>query len=213
MAVRDSRGRFVKGAGSGARGRNGYVTIKIDEKAVRRADARLAKYQGKTLQKRAQRAYLEGARLMVVPMRREAPKGATGNLRRSISARANKLRPGEMAVATVGTRFKIARHRHLVTEGTDPHSLAAKRPGKSRYSVIPVRGGAPKLGYRVRAISFSGGTGDSQRVGSVRLNAGLYHPGSKANPFVERVSNKMEDQIRSFVVQRVRALGESVRPL
>lgn len=211
MAARNSRSWLLKGSGSGPKGRGGYVTVSADLRALARADARLAKYQGRPLKQRAQRANLEGARLMVVPMRRNAPKGATGNLRRSISARANRLKPGEMAAATVGTRFKIARHRHLVVAGTEPHSLAAKRAGKGRYSVLPTTGAAPKPGFRVRAISFSGGRGDSQRVGNVRRNADLRHPGSRPNPFVERVTNQMEGQVRSFIAQRVQSIGGEAR--
>lgn len=157
------------------------ITVDVDQKALDRAMKGLSKYEGRDLQRRAQQAYLAGARLMVGPIRRAAPVGRTGNLRQSISARANRLRPGEMAAATVGTRHRIAPHRHLVIEGTKPHSLAGKRRGP--WSVFP--------------------------DGQVRANAILMHPGSRADPFVSDVVRSMEGQVRSFINARVLDIGET----
>lgn len=157
------------------------IRLVLDEKALARADARLAKYQGKPLQMRAQRAYLEGARLMVAPMRAAAPRGATGRLRSSVSARPNRPRIGEMAAATVGTRFRAAPHRHLVTAGTKPHSLAPVRPGKKQ---------------RVRFAD-----------GNVRWARTLQHPGSRAQPFVGEVTDRLGTQVQHFIARRVLDIG------
>ena len=91
------------------------VEVTLDQRAMDRAIKRLKRYEGRELQKRAQQAYLEGARLMVGPMRRAGRyQDKTGTLRRSIKARRPRLRPGEMAVAAAGP---TARHRHLIIRG------------------------------------------------------------------------------------------------
>lgn len=161
--------------------KSGMVTATLDQKQMDKAIARIAKYEARPLARRAQQAYIEGARLMVRPIRAAAPLGPTGNLRRSVAARSNRLRAGEMSAATVGTRFRIAPHRHLVTGGTKPHSLAGKRKGP--WSVFP--------------------------DGQVRANASLMHPGSKANPFQDRVVASLAPQVQSFINARVLDLGES----
>ena len=140
------------------------IRAELDERSLRKADARLAKYQGRPLHIRAQRAYLEGARLLRGPLQRAAPRGPTGNLRRSISARANRLRPGEMAAATAGTRHRRAPHDQLVTGGTRSHSLARVRLGKGDFVRLP--------------------------DGGVRRSKDVTHPGSKANPFVAEVTER-----------------------
>src|SRR3990167_7535680 len=93
------------------------VEVRIDERQYAAALKRISKYEGGELQRRARQAYLEGARLLRGPLRAAAPVGPTGNLRKSIKARENRRRPGEMAVATVGTGRRIAPHRYLVTRG------------------------------------------------------------------------------------------------
>ena len=98
--------------------RIGPIAIVVDQKAMARADKRLAGYMGRPLERRAQQAYIEGARLMVKPARQQAPVGKTGNLRRSIAASRVRLRPGEMAGASVAARpSKRGGHRHLVIRG------------------------------------------------------------------------------------------------
>jgi len=161
------------------------VTVTLDQKALDRAVARLKRYEGRDLQTRARKAYLEGARLLVTPMRREAPKGPTGNLRRSIAARAPKLRSGEMAVASVGPRGGRGKgaHRWFVTAGTQRHSLAPVRKGPW--------------------VRFPDG--------EVRRGADVTHPGSRANPFVDRVADRYGDQVRSFIAAQVVGFGVGVR--
>ena len=159
------------------------VTVTLDQKQMDKAIARIAKYEAKPLERRARQAYIEGARLLVRPIRGAAPVGPTGNLRRSVAARSNRLRAGEMAAATVGTRQRIAPHRHLVTGGTKAHSLQAKRPGKSPWSRMP--------------------------DGSVIPNRFLRHPGSRADPFVDRVVGDLAPKVQSFINARVLDIGES----
>lgn len=91
------------------------VYLELDQKALGRALTRLQRYEGRAFGTRVSRAYLEGAKLLVAPIRAKAPKGPTGNLRKSISARDwKRLRGHEVAVVSVGPR---APHRHLVIRG------------------------------------------------------------------------------------------------
>lgn len=171
------------------------LAVKFDQRAFDKAQKRIDQYQGRPLATRARKAYIEGTRLMVSPMRKAAPRGATGKLRSSIAARSNRLRAGEMAAATVGVRRRIAPHGHLVEGGTKPHSLAAKRAGKSPLSYIPEGRGVvigPRMGHWV-------------------TNKNMESPGSRANPFVERVTRQMEGRVVSFINQNVLELGSSFR--
>ena len=100
------------------------VSVELDAKAMARADKRLAGYMGRDLQRRAQQAYIEGARLLVGPIRTEIAQARhidTGAYRRSVKARRPRLRPGEMAVASVGptrpTRHLLIRGHRIVTPG------------------------------------------------------------------------------------------------
>ena len=166
------------------------IQVTIDKKALDKAIANIAKYEGRPLERRAKQAYIAGARLLDRSIRNQAPVGPTGNLRRSVSARSNRLRAGEMAAATVGTRFKIARHRHLVVDGTKPHTLAPKRPGKGPWvAFLDERGG-----------DINGFVGPGRYV---------KHPGSKANPFVDRAVQPLIGEVQSFINARVLDLGES----
>lgn len=93
------------------------ISATLDQKAMARADKRLAGYMGKPLQRRAQQAYIEGARLMVGPARqqiRAAGLRKTGRFQRSVKARRPRQRAGEMAAASVGP---TAPHRHLLIRG------------------------------------------------------------------------------------------------
>jgi hypothetical protein len=93
------------------------ISVTLDQKAMARADKRLAGYMGKPLQRRAQQAYIEGARLMVRPTRqqiRAAGLRKTGRFEKSVKARKPRLRSGEMAVASVGP---VDAKRHLLVRG------------------------------------------------------------------------------------------------
>lgn len=100
------------------------LEVKVDKRAFARVDKRLSKYMGRPLQQRAQRVYLEGARLMVTPTRRHVTRAGlvkSGTFRRSIKARSPRLRPGEMAVSSVGPtdpkRHLLIRGHRIVTRG------------------------------------------------------------------------------------------------
>ena len=103
------------------------VSVTLDERQYAAALRRIAKYEGRELHRRVQQAYIEGARLLVRPLRAASPVGPTGNLRRSIKARADRLRANEMSVVTVGTTHRTAPHRYLVTGG---HRIVGHRPNK-----------------------------------------------------------------------------------
>lgn len=165
-----------------------FVAVSLDQRSFDTAMRRLAKYDLKnpTTLKRVRRVYLEGARMMVRPMRAAAPVGPTGNLRRSIGARTPRLKVGEMAVASVGPRggrYKGG-HRWLVVAGTQQHSLKPVRKGP--WVVIP---GAPD--------------------GHVYPGEKVIHPGSRANPFVDRTFDRYGDGVRSWIESQVVGYGAS----
>ena len=114
------------------------ITVELDVKALARFQKRVARYQGMPLAKRMQKGALEAARLLVAPVRTAAPKGPTGNLRRSIRAGSYRdmksglktsLLSGSgvktvlfgsdafIASAYVGPSSRVAPHRHLVIRG------------------------------------------------------------------------------------------------
>lgn len=196
MAARDSRGRFLKSGGAGGfmAGATGVTLgVRLNVREFDRAMASIAKYDLKhpTNARRLKRVFLEGAKLLVKPMRREAPRGPTGNLRRSIAARNPRLRPGEMAVASVGPRGGRGKgaHRWFVVEGTKPHSLAPVRKGP--WVVIPI-GNAVAIG---------------PRMGNVYAGRSVRHPGQSGNDFVDRVVGRYGEQVQSFIADRIVGSG------
>lgn len=83
----------------------------------------LAKHTSERLRGRLQYAALQGARVLVPPIRAAAPVGPTGNLQRSVTAWVGRERVGAAADgAGVGP---LAPHRHLVIR---PHRIVT--PGK-----------------------------------------------------------------------------------
>ena len=96
------------------------VKVTTDQRAIERADKRLAKYMGRPLADRAQRVYLEAARLGVPYIKGAAPVGRTGNLQRSTLAKKVKTRGGiEIAAASVGPRggSRKGNHKYVVQRG------------------------------------------------------------------------------------------------
>lgn len=162
------------------------VSAQLDQRSYDAARKRIDQFADRPLARRAKKAYFEGAKLAVRPMQREAPRGATGNLRRSIAARNPRLRAGEMAVASVGPRGGKRKGGHgvLVTRGTRPHSLAAVRHGPW--------------------VKFPDG--------EVRPGALVMHPGARGNPFVDRTMDRYGDEVQSFIAREVLALGGGFRP-
>lgn len=167
-----------------ARG-GGLFSAVIDEKSYNRALKRLERYELLSQQRRIAHIYLEGARFMVRPMRARTPVGPTGNLVRSIRARRPRsLRFGELAAAAVGPTHRRAPHRHLVIQGTKAHDLEAKRYGKGQYLKFP--------------------------DGNVRRNAGVRHPGSRANPFVQDTFDAVGGQILAFIHREVLKVDDGI---
>ena len=164
------------------------VQVIVDQKALDRAIANVAKYEAAPLHRRAQQAYLAGARMLVPAQRRAAAgmfKGHGSQPRRmtsTIRARKSRLRSGEMAAVTVGPTSGL---RAMVIRGTRPHSLAPVRPGKSRYLVFP--------------------------DGNVRLAAGVMHPGAAPRPFVDAAYREMGGQVRSFIERETLDIGMTRR--
>lgn len=199
LMARDSRGRFIAGSGSSSSSSGApAISVTVDMKALARADRRLAGYMGKPLQRRAQQAYLEGARLMVGPMRQRASAMFKGHNARSsprtiatIKARRPRLRTGEMAVASVGPTAPL---RFIVVRGTKAHSLAPNRPGKGDFVFIPM-GEAVAIG---------------PRMGNVYRGATVHHPGSSPRPFVDDTYRDIGGQVLDYIATRTLAVtGES----
>ena len=149
--------RKVSGPMLGRRAYASLVGIEIDEKAFDAAIKRLERFADKPLKNWAKSVWYQAMKTLDRPLKLAAPrareKKKPGQLMRSISARPNRLRTGELAAASNGPRGKRAPHRYLVIMGAKPHSLKANtskyraKSGKSPWSVFPARGGLrPKKG-------------------------------------------------------------------
>lgn len=100
------------------------ISVTVDQKAIDRQLKMLAKYEKRTLQVRAQKAYLAGARLMVAPVRGQIQSYGliqTRRFQRSVKARNARLRRDEMAAASAGPtdnkRHLLIRGHRIVTRG------------------------------------------------------------------------------------------------
>lgn len=99
--------------------------VKADLRALARVKKSAQRWQGKPLADRMSLATLGAARLLVRPIRSEAPKGPTGNLKASIRAGSStrtKLADGswvggQQRRSYVGPGRSRAPHRHLVIRG------------------------------------------------------------------------------------------------
>lgn len=170
-----------------ARGGGRFIAV-IDEKSYSRALKQIARYELRSQEERVARIYLAGARMMVPPMRSRVPVGRTRNLYGSIKARRPRsLRLGELAAASVGPTFRKAPHRHLVIAGTRRHELTARRYGKGEYLKFP--------------------------DGEVRRAAGIEHPGSRANPFVQATFDAVGGQIVSWINREVLKVDDGISML
>jgi hypothetical protein len=151
------------------------VAFAWDPQDLARFRARLERWRGAPLGQRMAKGALKAADYLVRPIRAETPRETRagyqrirhrpGWLRASVRARAAR---GEGAGLGIGIRGAIvgptAPHRHLVIRGTRPHSLATRRPGRSPYAVLG--------------------------IDQVRPTRILRHPGSQANPFVDRAAQR-----------------------
>lgn len=143
-AVRGADGRYIKG--SGAAGwtpgggttiaGNNLISVKLDTRALNAFKKRVDRYQGKSLRYRMDRGVYEGGKILVPSVRKAAPKGPTGNLKKSVGAFRVKGGPsvkrlasgrassavfastqGQLTQVYVGPGARTAPHRHLVIRG------------------------------------------------------------------------------------------------
>ena len=95
--------------------------VDIDVRGVPEVQRALSQLSGSPEAKRAlQKASTAGAKTLKPYVQAEAPRGATGKLRKSVSSRqARKERPA----AVVSARPRVAFYRHMVIRGTKPHMI------------------------------------------------------------------------------------------
>jgi hypothetical protein len=106
---------FSTGARTGS-----FITVKVDDKAVAKAQKRMAQYEGRKFAQRMDKVFRAGAQLLVVPIRkyiRGSVKGHgknPGMLAKKVSVR--KGRPPSGYLLRYGTKSR-APHSHLVNRG------------------------------------------------------------------------------------------------
>jgi len=119
--------QFVRGgSGRGAlKSRYGF-NFEIDQKDLARIRRKMERVKGKPLADQTKKALYAQADIVAGRARSAAPRGATGNLRRSIKVRAERNRGGALSAAfgfgkrdgvLVGPMHNIAPHRHLIISG------------------------------------------------------------------------------------------------
>lgn len=100
-----------------ARSRNtNLIDVKLDQKSFDRAMARISKYEGRNWRGRVIAAFMEGAKLLVQPMRRAAPYDR-GGLARSIQAKLAKKGLDVLVKVNVKPRSPKGAHGHLHSKG------------------------------------------------------------------------------------------------
>lgn len=100
-----------------ARARNtNLIDVKLDTKSFDKAMERILKYEGRDWRGRVIAAFLGGARLLVAPMRRVAPRNR-GGLSRSIAAKLAKTDPSVTVKVNVKPRNPKGAHGHLHSRG------------------------------------------------------------------------------------------------
>lgn len=95
------------------------MSVRVDVRGIPEVQSALGKLDdGPQARKALQKAASAGAKALKPYVQREAPRGKTGRLKRSISARmAKRDRPA----AVVSPRPKVAFYRHFVINGTKDH--------------------------------------------------------------------------------------------
>jgi len=100
-----------------ARKRNtDIVSVELDLASYNRAIKRVSKYEGRDWRGRVIAAFIEGARLLVAPMRRAAPR-KRGGLARSIRAALAKKPSTAVVKVNVKPRSPKGSHGHLHSKG------------------------------------------------------------------------------------------------
>jgi hypothetical protein len=193
-------------------GKNGpSIRIVANQRDFNAAIKYLQKHQGAYASKYVQNVVYAAAKIPVGRMKAVVPV-VSGDLRRSIRARRNKLEIKEMAASTVGPDpRRKGRHRVLYILGTKPHGLeggSSGRAGKKKYSAFPDRG----VPYNLKKVEFVGPVRYKEQVKNgyrfVAYNPWIQHPGSRAHGQLEFVWNANRANIDAFVQTQVFKIGE-----
>lgn len=106
---------------------DGILHVKLDDRSYKRALGTLQKYEGRPFRFRVRKAFEAGARLLVGPMRRMAPK-ASGNMARSIAMRHMRRKPDPAAIVAVHVKPRSPKgaHGHLQSQG---HNITKTKGG------------------------------------------------------------------------------------
>lgn len=108
------------------------MPVSVDVRGIPEVQKALGSLEGPAMKKTLQAASKAGGKVLKASVKDAAPKGATGRLKKSISARTvRKDRPGTV----VSPRPKIAFYRHMVIGGTKAHG-----PKKSHNAVLIFKG-------------------------------------------------------------------------
>lgn len=111
------------------------MSVAVEIRGIPEVQTMLGKLEGPAAKKALQAATKEGGKVLKKTVKAEAPRGATGNLRKSVSARTvRRDRPGTV----VSPRPKIAFYRHMVIGGTKAHMI---RFPDQKAAGVPKSGG------------------------------------------------------------------------
>lgn len=181
--------------------RRGRDFFEVDQKDIDRIHKKLERASGQSLHRQMERAQWAIADTVKSKVRAAAPKGPTGNLKRSIRARKEKggawkrAGGGMIAAAVYGKTWSnailigpvhaIAPHRHLVILGT-----------KERPSDRPEGSMRTRKGKRALILP----SGDLRFTGT--FTTGTMH----ANPFVDRGSRGIQRQAADRIAREWRYL-------
>ena len=113
--------RIARGRGPSTRN---FIDVQVNPRQIAAIEKRMDRLRGKPMRARVEKAmWIEGDTL-AKKVKQAAPRGPTGNLRKSINARKpSRGRLGEAFGGTwigdilVGPRHIVAPHRHLVLRG------------------------------------------------------------------------------------------------
>lgn len=185
--------------GSGKRSSRAF--FEVDKRDIERIHKKLERASGQPLHKQMERAQWAIADTVKSKIRAAAPKGRTGNLKKSIRARREKggawRRAGGGMIAAVvygktwsnailvGPVHAIAPHRHLVISGT------RERPSDKPEGSMRTRKGKKALILPSGDLRFTG----TFTTGTM-----------KANPFVDRGSRGIQRQAADRIAREWRYL-------
>lgn len=185
-----ARGQVVKtGRASGAASRYGW-TFDVNDKDVDRIRRKFERASGRSLYTRLQRATLASGDLLAGRAKQAAPRGPTGNLRRSIKARPERRKgvlgvtlrgrgAGGSTTVLIGPTHRRAPHRHLIILGTGNRPAVGGRPSS------PYRAWGGRV-YRREAIGMVG-----------RM---------KPNPFMDRAARGFGPKASALVMREWKTL-------